>query len=98
MSARRLVVMTESTVPRRVHVASAEGGELRVPADVADLLGNDAQMEVGPGPVVTLRPAKLGSSTLTARVQPLDDPARLRHAISPLTAEERAALADFLSE
>lgn len=90
--------MAESTVSRRVHVASAEGAELRVPADVADLLGDDAQLEVGPGPVVTLRPAKLSSSRFAARVQPLDDPVRLRHATSPLTAEERAALADFLSQ
>jgi len=35
--------------------------------------------------------------TLAAGVEPLDDPALLRHATSPLTPDERAALADFLA-
>lgn len=69
-----------------------------MPADVAELLGADAQLEVGPGQVVTLRPGKLNSTVLAASVTPLDDATRLRHTNTPLTGRERAALDEFLAQ
>lgn len=88
----------ERAAVRQVRLFPSDGGELRVPADVAELLGGEARLEVGPGQVVTLRPTKLGSSVLAAGVEPLDDPARLRHTVTSLTPTERAALADFLAQ
>jgi hypothetical protein len=79
-------------------VVPADDEELRVPADVAEMLGSEARLEVGPGEVVILRPGKLSASALAADVEVLDDPSRLRHTTSALTPEERAALADFLAE
>ena len=90
--------MTESALARHVRVVSTGSGEFGVPADVAEVLGEDAQLEGGPGQVVTLRPAKLNSSVLAADVEPLADPGRLRHARTPLTADERAALDEFLAQ
>jgi hypothetical protein len=84
-------------IVRHVHLVAADSGELSVPADVAELLGDDAELEVGPGQIVTLRPARLRASALAAVVEPLDDPARLRHATTPLTAAERDALGAFLA-
>lgn len=95
---RKLLIVSEVRASRQVRVVRADNGELRVPADVAEVLGAEAQLEVGPGQVVTLRPGKLSASTLATEVEPLDDPARLRHATSPLTPQERAALADFLAQ
>jgi ABC-2 type transport system ATP-binding protein len=43
---------------RLVHVAPSDDGQVRLPADIADLLGTDAELEVGPGAVVTLRPGQ----------------------------------------
>lgn len=90
--------MSEATASRRIRVVPAEEAELRVPADVAEMLGSEARLEVGPGHVVTLRPGRLRTSVLAAEVMPLDDPARLRHTTSPLSPRERAALADFLDQ
>ncbi|GAB3196881.1 hypothetical protein GCM10027062_07150 [Nocardioides hungaricus] len=89
--------MTEPAAARQVRVVPAAAGELRVPADVAELLGEDAQLEVGPGQVVTLRPGKLSSAAMAAGTKPLDDASRLRHTRTPLTAQERAALDEFLA-
>ncbi len=36
----------------------SDDGQVRLPADIADLLGADAELEVGPGTVVTLRPGQ----------------------------------------
>lgn len=90
--------MAESTVSRRVHVASGGSEELRVPADVADLLGDDAELAVGPGPVVTLRPGRLRQVDLAGAVPPVESSEQLICATSPLTQAERAALAEFLRE
>ncbi len=90
--------MAEPVVARPVRVGTTETGEVRVPRDVANLLGDDAELRVGPGQVVTPRPAELRASALATAVEPLDDPARLRHTTAPLTPDERAALADFLAE
>lgn len=90
--------MSEPALARHVRVVPAAAEELSVPADVAALLGEDAQLEVGPGHVVTLRPGKLTRAALAASVKPLDDAGRLRHARTPLTAAERAALDEFLTQ
>jgi ABC-2 type transport system ATP-binding protein len=50
--------MADTGVGRQVRVLASEDGELRVPTDIARLLGTDAEVEVGPGMVVTLRPAR----------------------------------------
>jgi hypothetical protein len=93
-------VAVEPSTARPVHVAPDDGGEVRLPVDVAEFLGTDAELEVGPGQVVTLRPRKVRSSVLvaTAGVKPLDDARRLRHGTSTLTDDERAALTSFLAE
>ncbi len=44
---------------RQVRVTPSEDGEVRVPVDIAKLLGADAELEVGPGMTVTLRPSKV---------------------------------------
>jgi hypothetical protein len=92
-------VALEPSTTRPVHVVPIDGGEVHLPADVAELIGADAELEVGPGQVVTLRPLKSRSSALVAAagVKPLDDPRRLRHGTSSLTEDERAALASFLT-
>ena len=92
-----MVSMSEPALARHVRVVPAGVGELGVPADVAELLGADARLEIGPGRVITLRPRKLSSTSLAAEVRPLDDPARLRHSRTPLTAQERSALEEFLA-
>lgn len=90
--------MSEPALARHLRVHPTAADELSVPADVAELLGPDAQMEVGPGQVVTLRPGKLSSAALAASVTPLADAERLRHAPTPLTDQERAALEEFLEQ
>ncbi|MCL2781326.1 MAG: hypothetical protein FWD74_07545 [Actinomycetia bacterium] len=80
-----------------MRITAAVGGELAVPADIAELLGADAELTIGADQVVRLRPAKLSSAVLAADVQPLEDPAQLCHATSELTPQERSALADFLA-
>jgi hypothetical protein len=66
----------------------AEGAEVRVPRDVAEL-DDDAQLEVGPERIVALRPRKLRTASLVkaAAVGPLDDARRLRHARGALTEQ-----------
>jgi ABC-2 type transport system ATP-binding protein len=44
---------------RQVRVAPSDDGGVRLPSDIASFLGADAELEVGPGMVVTLRPWKL---------------------------------------
>lgn len=51
--------MADSGVGRQVRVVASEDGELHVPAEIARLLGTDAEVDVGPGMVVTLRPARV---------------------------------------
>ncbi|MBO0767217.1 MAG: hypothetical protein J2O48_00900 [Solirubrobacterales bacterium] len=85
------------TNSRRVQLISDSDDTLRVPADVTDLLGDEAQLEIGPGAEVTLRPAKLDSRKLAASVKPLESIDQLKKSTTPLTAEERKALDDFLA-
>jgi ABC-2 type transport system ATP-binding protein len=51
---------------RQVRVVPSEDGEVRLPSDVASLLGADAELEVGPGMVVTLRPSQVAPQLLAA--------------------------------
>ena len=53
--------MATAGVARQVRVVPSQDGEVHVPIDVASLLGADAELEVGPGMTVTLRPSKLGA-------------------------------------
>jgi ABC-2 type transport system ATP-binding protein len=69
--------MPEAPAGRQVHIVSSDDGEVRVPLDVARLLGADADLEIGPGMVVTLRPVKTRAEPVTApaRRQPAPDAA-----------------------
>jgi ABC-2 type transport system ATP-binding protein len=60
--------MADTGVGRQVHVVASEDGELHVPADIARLLGTDAELEVGPGMVVTLRPARVAPTPIARTV------------------------------
>jgi ABC-2 type transport system ATP-binding protein len=51
---------------RQVRVAPSDDDEVRLPSDVARFLGADAELEVGPGMVVTLRPSKLAPQAAAA--------------------------------
>ncbi len=81
-----------------MRIVGDESGEVHLPVDVAAVLGQNAELNVGPGQVVTLRPRKLRGAALVAEagVKVLEDPATLRHSTTPLTAAERVALAEFL--
>jgi hypothetical protein len=50
--------MAEAPGARKVRVVPSEDGEVHVPAEIAELLGADAELEVGPGTVVILRSYK----------------------------------------
>jgi ABC-2 type transport system ATP-binding protein len=67
--------MAEPGSGRQVHIVPSDNGEVRLPTDVAHLLGTDAVLEVGPGMVVTLRPSKRGAEAVAipAGRQPLLD-------------------------
>jgi ABC-2 type transport system ATP-binding protein len=64
--------MATAGVARQVRVVPSQDGEVHVPIDVASLLGADAELEVGPGMTVTLRPSKLGAPPVveTATTRP----------------------------
>jgi ABC-2 type transport system ATP-binding protein len=66
--------MADTGIGRHVHVVASEDGELRVPPDIARLLGPDAEVEVGPGMVVTLRPASVAAQVVVPTVGPLPEP------------------------
>lgn len=51
---------------RQVHVVPSDDGQVRLPADIAGLLGPDAELEVGPGMVVTLRPGQQRSEPVVS--------------------------------
>ena len=74
---------------------AADDSELTVPADVVEMFGPDAELElkVEPGQV-TIRRAEAPQSA--GKV--LEDPSALRHLSRPLTDAERDALAAFLAE
>ena len=56
--------MAETRVRRQVKVVPSDDGQVSLPVDIAQLLGEDAELQVGPGKVVTLQPA-------TAPVEPV---------------------------
>jgi ABC-2 type transport system ATP-binding protein len=49
--------MAETRVRRQAQVVPTDDGSVRLPADIADLLGEEVEIQVGPGKVVTLQPA-----------------------------------------
>lgn len=75
---------------------AADDSELTVPADVVEMFGPDAELElkVEPGQV-TIRRAEAASESVG---NVLKDPSSLRHLSRPLTDAERDALTAFLTE
>jgi ABC-2 type transport system ATP-binding protein len=67
--------MAEAPAGRQVQVVSSDDGEVRLPVDIARLLGTAANLEVGPGMVITLRPAKATTEPVPSatRQQPKPD-------------------------
>lgn len=84
---------------RYIQIRVADGDEVTVPKDVADLLGPEAGLEVGSGQVTIRRSGKLTREYLESIAKPAFTAEQLgRHATTPLTDAERAALAAFLTE
>ena len=87
-----------ATNTRHIQVRVADGDEVTVPKDVADLLGPEAELEVGSGQVTIRRSGKLTREYLESIAKPPLTAEQLgRHATTPLTDAERAALDDFLN-
>ena len=83
--------------PRRIRIRSADGDEVVVPKDVADLLGPEAELEVGSSEVTIRRSGKLTRSELSAIAKPVKTAEELLgEATRPLTDAERTALTEFL--
>lgn len=81
---------------RRIRIRpSADDCELTVPADVVEMFGPDAELElkVEPGQVTISRARALPQSERKSS----RDPSCLRHLSRPLTDAERDALAAFLA-
>jgi hypothetical protein len=84
---------------RHIQIRVADGDEVTVPKDVADLLGPEAELEVGSGQVTIRRSGKLTREYLESIAKPALMAEQLgRHATTPLTNAERAALAAFMAE
>jgi ABC-2 type transport system ATP-binding protein len=49
--------MAETRVRRQVQVLPSDDGSVRLPVDIAGLLGGEVEIQVGPGKVVTLQPS-----------------------------------------
>ena len=79
---------------------AADDSELTVPADVVEMFGPDADLElkVEPGQVTICRADAVPQSALKGAGKVLEDPGSLRHLARPLTDAEREALASFLAE
>lgn len=75
---------------------AADDSELTFPADVVEMFGPDAELEltVEPGQVTIRRAVAAPQSPRKV----LEDPASLRHLSRPLTVAERDGLAAFLAE
>jgi hypothetical protein len=89
--------MSTVTLERRARLTGASGDGFTVPKDIAEILGEDVRVEIGPGPVVTLRPGQMTQAELVRGVTPITSIEQLRP--SPnirLTDVERQALLDFL--
>jgi len=63
--------MAETRVRRQVQVLPSDDGSVRLPADIADLLGGEVEIEVGPGRLVTLQPTASAASAPQAAVRPV---------------------------
>lgn len=82
---------------RHIRIRSADSDEVAVPKDIADLLGPQAELEVGFGQVTIRRSGKLSRSELSAIAKPARTAEELLgHGTRPLTDTERAALNEFL--
>ena len=100
------VIMNESSAARDVSVTPSEAGDARLPADAAAALGPSATMTVGPGEVVTFRPARAGGQSRRTMAeivaitgaQPVTDTSVIRPRTVRLTPEKKAALRAFLDE
>lgn len=83
---------------RRIRIRPAGNEEIVVPRDIADLLGPEGELEVGSGQVTIRRNGKLTRAELSAIAKPVKTAEELRrHATTPLTDAERAALNEFLN-
>jgi hypothetical protein len=83
---------------RHIRIRTADNDEITVPKDVADLLGPEAELEMGSGQVTIRRSGKLTREALSAIAKPPKTAEELlRHATRPLTDAERAALNEFLN-
>ncbi len=57
--------MAGTRVRRQVQVLPSDDGNVRLPVDIADLLGDEVEIQVGPGRVVTLQPSTTPATPLT---------------------------------
>lgn len=82
---------------RRTRIRSAGADEVSLPKDVADVLGSEAELEVGSGQVTIRRRGKRTPSELSAIAKPTKTAQQLLgHVTRPLTDAERAGLTAFL--
>jgi ABC-2 type transport system ATP-binding protein len=56
--------MAGTRVRRQVQVLPSDDGNVRLPVDIADLLGDEVEIQVGPGRVVTLQPSTTPATPL----------------------------------
>ncbi len=83
---------------RHIQIRAADGDEVTVPQDVADLLGPEAELEVGSGQVTIRRSGNLTREYLESIAKPaLTAEELLGKPTRPLTEAERAALNEFLN-
>ena len=83
---------------RHIRIRPTEDDEVTVPKDVADLLGPEAELEMGSGQVTIRRSGKLTRSELSKIAKPVKTAEELLgHATRPLTDSERTALNEFLN-
>lgn len=86
------------TNTRHIRIRPAESDEVTVPQDVADVLGPEAELELGSGHVTIRRSGKLTREYLSSIAKPPKTAEELMgHATRPLTDAERAALNEFLN-
>jgi hypothetical protein len=89
--------MSTPTLTRRARLTGAVGDGFTAPKDIAEILGDDVRVEVGPGRVVTLRPGRLTQADLNALAEPITRRDQLIRSTTPLTEAQREALTEFLA-
>lgn len=83
---------------RHIRIRPTQDDEVTVPKDVADLLGPEAELEMGSGQVTIRRSGKLARSELSKIAKPVKTAEELLgQATRPLTDSERTALNEFLN-